>query len=222
MYVKMDERHRVLWMYYVVNVVNDEVVMRILLIEEVPTDADTQASLIGRIMRGEEVVASAAVDVAVHHVETCLLEVEIRINVDPWIVTNLHAVVSILHRIHSHHRGIGRSIVLCEIADIGADIGAKNMGYVEVEIEIGPSVELWQGQNFVVGALLEGEFVFPNEGTELEVLAEGCRKELHVLVGLCHIDAITHLADVGPFRIVDFCPRLFLLEEGVVLDGLES
>ena len=71
-------------------------------------------------MGSEEIVflAYAGIDVAHHHEETGVLEVEIGIDVDDRAVADLHLAVVGLYGVLSDARHIFRCVVLGEVAEV--------------------------------------------------------------------------------------------------------
>ena len=146
--------------------------LRGLLVEEVPAYAESEYSFVKRIVGCEEVVAVAlaCIDMAHHHEEAGVLQVEVGINVHQRIVAHLSAVVAVLYTILSKSRTIVGCLVLGEVACVGTEVALQNPRNLESQIQIGVDVEVGHRYDVVVGRFLICHHILPTQRTELEVL----------------------------------------------------
>ena len=77
----------------------------------------------------------------------------------------------------------------------------QHLCYLEVDIEVAPDVELWQGQDIILLAKLVCDAVLPVEDSRLEVLCEfGC-EDMHVILCLKDICPMVYL-EIGSRELV--------------------
>ena len=75
--------------------------MDYLLVEEVPTQSESQHSFVERVVGCQEVVllARPSIHMTHHKEETCVLQMEVGIDVDNRIISDFCLAVTCLHRI---------------------------------------------------------------------------------------------------------------------------
>ena len=151
---------------------------REILIEEIPTNAETEYTFVERIMGSKEVcfVETSGVYMAVHGEKARVLKMEVGIYVDERIVSYFHSAVGAvgcgicLYGVLPQCRTVVGCIVLGEVACIGSEIAFQHARNLETQVEIGVNVEVGYGQYVLIGRFLIGNHVFPIEWAEREVL----------------------------------------------------
>ena len=110
-------------------------------VEEGPTDAEVEQTLVGGVVRYEERPTFRRIDVCVGQIEAYALQFEVDVGVDPGVVAQFRAVGGILHGVLSDDGGISRCVVCCKIADIGAQLRGEHVRDLKLQIEIRPTGE---------------------------------------------------------------------------------
>ena len=101
-----------------------------------------------------------------HDEEAHTFQYHIRIDVHEGIAAQFNpALFVFLNGKLGDHRTVVRCIVLGEIGGISAKFHAKHFGYLELQLEVCEDVPGWQGQYFLVAAILVGDDIFPVDGT---------------------------------------------------------
>lgn len=77
----------------------------------------------------EEIISVAAVDMAEHHKEACLFELEICISIDKRIIAELHPLVAcFLDGELTESRTVVRRIVFGEKSQVGTQVTFQHLG----------------------------------------------------------------------------------------------
>jgi hypothetical protein len=145
------------------------------LVEEVPAYTHSENSLVHRIVRGEEVVlvALSCIQMAHHHEEAGVLDVNIGVGIDDRVVAHLHVLLAVaLHGILTDVRRIIRSLVACKVSGVCTQLDIQYLYHLEFDEEVGIYVEVWHWQGTLAAGMLVGNHVLPVENTELEVLLQ--------------------------------------------------
>ena len=121
---------------------------------------------------------------------------EVGIDVHDGVIAYLDALTfRILRSEHTCERGVVRSVVLREIACVGAELHAQHLSDAEGQIEVRVSGESGYGKNVLIGAGLVGQFAVPVQDAKFELLAEHGGEELNVAAVLAHAYAVAEGRD---------------------------
>lgn len=149
-----------------------------------------------------------------HDEETTLLEAEIGIYIDYGVIAYFGAKgVVFLYAVASCLRTVFWGVVFGEPAHIGSEMYAEDAGDGEIEIEVGPVVEGWHCEEYLLAALLIGETILPVEDAETEILLYGEGKQTDVGGRLFHVCRIARYGGL----VVSRCTIVVYAEVGIVL-----
>ena len=126
----------------------------------------------------------AIVDVGIHDVEAGMLQVKVGVDIDDGVVADLDEMVYILVGVHAERGVVSGSIVLGEVAQVGSQLYAEDLGYMEENIQVGIGGEGGQRKDALVARGLIGQFIFPVEDAKGEVLVERETEQLDIVSGL--------------------------------------
>ena len=123
----------------------------LLSVKEVPAQANAQGAFVQGVVGGEEIflAAAARIDVAHHHEEACVLEVEVGIDVHNRIAAHLHSLGTFLNGELAKRGTIVGSVVLGEVAHVATHVAAEHLGNFKPKEEIGINIEVGNGKHIL-------------------------------------------------------------------------
>ena len=92
-----------------------------------------------------------------------MLEVEVGVDVNHWIVANIYLVVVLLDSVLPQSRGVVGCVVLGEVTYVGTEVALEHPGNLEAQEKIGIYVELRYRQHVIGRRFLIGDHVLPVE-----------------------------------------------------------
>ena len=154
----------------------------------------------------------------VHDIEAGALEVEVCIDRDEGIVSNLFLLQRVLVHEHAHHWRIVWCIVFGEVLQVCSKLGLKDFGYAEAQVKVGVERQGREWEYIFVCTSLVGDVVLPIENAKFEVLAQIGADNLYVLAALHGRYVVSN--DGGVRSTVQH--NSSILEIGEILDVLNA
>ena len=143
------------------------------LVKEVPRQAKVDGHGVHGHVRCQEHVARTSVDMSHVDVYAAVLEMQVGIYVDDGVFTYCHACVAgILHGKHARCPEVVGCVVASEEPYVATQLHTQYLGNTELEVQVGVDVYCRKRQNVLVGAMLEGDFVFPADEFPYKVLGQ--------------------------------------------------
>lgn len=115
------------------------------LVKEVPADTKLQYTLVQWIVRRIEILTPiSTVYMREHYIEASMLQLEVSISIQMWIVTNLcTARISLLYTKSTDSRYILWRIITCEVTTVNTKINIQHTCYLKSYKQVTISVKCW-------------------------------------------------------------------------------
>lgn len=118
------------------------------LVKEVPADTKLQYTLVQWIVRRIEILTSVStVYMCEHYIEASMLQLEVSISIQMWIVTNLcTARIGLLYTKSTDSRYILWRIITCEVTTVNTKVNIQHTCYLESykQVTIGVECRYWE------------------------------------------------------------------------------
>ena len=139
----------------------------------------------------------------------------IGIDIHDGIISNLLQGIAFLHAELAEGGAVVGGCILREVAGIGSEVAAQNVGNLEAHEEIGVNIQVGDGQHVGFRGLLIGEHRLPVERPEGELLRQRGCEQADGVGTLPDGDGVTNTIHV-------FSNGVVLSEIGVVLDFVDG
>ena len=115
------------------------------LVKEVPADTKLQYTLVQWVVRRIEILTSVStVYMREHYIEASMLQLEVSISIQMWIVTNLcTARIGLLYTKSTDSRYVLWRIITCEVTTVNTKVNIQHTCYLESYKQITICVKCW-------------------------------------------------------------------------------